>query len=159
MADGDAEHSLIHVADHLQVGLHTDLPRPLVRELRLVFPDRVVRSVVTVAQKASVELVKWDEEVDREKDRLLEQVRCALHLRGAQGGAAHLFLSAPPHCPSPVVARLLFSLRSLWPLPLPSVTFSRPTACGPTSSTPAPVCLCVARGWARVRPSGGGLGV
>jgi Methylmalonic aciduria and homocystinuria type D protein len=137
MADGSAAPLLLDT-DTLQIGMHTDLPKSLVRELRLVFPGRDVQAVLTVAQRAAHELVKWDEEVDREKDELLEKVRGEWWglVRESERGRTD---ARNVEC-------------SLPPLRTASVTFwRRRRVCGLTSSTPARDFLYVEEGWGGIR--------
>jgi hypothetical protein len=65
----------MRLSDEFEVGVHVDLPKTMRRELRAVFPGRDVAAVLTTAQRAAYELVRWCDDVDREKDVLLERVR------------------------------------------------------------------------------------
>ncbi len=69
----------------IQVSVHDITSATFTNELKIIFPDIPWKhgeiTIINTMQNSKMELVRYDTEVDQEKDRLLESVRsCSFQL-------------------------------------------------------------------------------
>ena len=73
------------IGHSIQVSVHDITSATFTNELKMIFPDILWKhgeiTIINTMQNSKMELVRYDTEVDQEKDRLLESVRsCRFYL-------------------------------------------------------------------------------